>query len=116
MGKLAVLFVLAGLAVGLWLGFNPAAHREVVRLWSNATASTEAHGRRGDTTTTFSLRSLDARVARFFRTTPSAQVTPKSQPGTVNIGAQISTLLQQIWQAIQKMWLSLVAQTNKATH
>ncbi len=116
MGKSVVLFVLVGLAVGLWLGFNPAAHREVVRLWDSATARSEAQSRKGETTTTFSLRSLDARVARFFRTTPSAQVTPKSQPGTVNIGAQISALLQQIWQAIQKIWLSLVAQTHKATH
>lgn len=116
MGKIAVLFVLAGLAVGLWLGFNPAAHREVVRLWSSATASAATNGRRGETTTTFSLRSLDARVARFFRSTPSAEVTPKSQPGTANILTQISTLFQDIWHALQRIWLSLVAHTNKASH
>ncbi len=110
MGRIAVLFVLAGLAVGLWLGFNPSTHRELVRLWDNATVS-QARTRR--TTTVFSLRQLDQSVARLFRSTPRAGVTPRTEPSTSTAWNQFVALLQSFWHALERIWASLTAKVTK---
>ena len=108
MGRMGVLLVLAGLAVGLWLGFNPATHKELVRLW-NSTSATAASPARGRSPGLISLRQLDARVARFFRSAPKVQAEPKSQPETPSAWTQISAALQALWHALERIWLSILA-------
>ena len=109
MGKMAVLLMLAGLAVGLWLGFNPATHKELVRLWNSTsvTGVPRAHG--GGSPALISLRQLDARVSRFFRSAPRVQAEPKSQPETSPAWTQISAALQALWRALERIWLSILA-------
>lgn len=109
MGRIAVLFVLAGLAVGLWLGFNPSTHRELVRLWDNATVS-QAHRR---STTVFSLRQLDASVARLFRSAPRTRETPRTEPSMSTAWNQFVALLQSFWHALERIWASLTAKVTK---
>jgi hypothetical protein len=91
----------------LWLGFNPETHKELVRLWNSTTVS-QAHGR--SSPALISLRQLDARVARFFRSAPRVQAEPKSQPETPSVWTQISAALQALWRALERIWLSILAQ------
>ncbi len=110
MQKYGLLLLIAGLAIGLWLGFNPAAHREVVRLWREATVS-QARGK--PTSAQLSIRRLDTQIARLFRTTPRAQVTTRSQPNTVPGWSQIVAMLQAFWHALQRIWLSIVGSIRR---
>ncbi len=112
MGKFAVLLVLAGLAVGLWLGFNPAAHKEIVHLWTNASVSQK----RSSTPAVFSIRQIDAQVTRWFRSAPKPQHTTASQPSTQSVWTQIRAVFQDLWNALQRIWLSIQAKLTSMSH
>ncbi len=109
--RYAILFLLVGLGLGLWLGFNPAAHRDVVRWWdrtrSNETSSTIPSA--------LNTRQLDRSLSRFLRFTPRPQPVPKSEPSTVPTGTQISTELQALWNALQRIWLDIIAKISRAS-
>ncbi len=113
MGKYGLLLILAGLAVGLFLGFNPTTHRDLVRWWDSTNAS---HQRSAVRTAPglISLRQFDNSVARLFRTAPKAEVRPQTQPATLPGWAQIQAALQAFWQALQKIWLSIEAKFTTA--
>ena len=64
MGKLAALLLIAGLALGLWLGFNPTTHKDLIKFWDRARTS-PAQAQRG---TAVDLRQLDSKVSIWFRT------------------------------------------------
>ncbi len=110
MGRYGLLLVVVGLIIGLFLGFNPATHRALVRWWDRtATASPTTRAER-PAPAPFSLRQLDSSVARLFRTTPRAEVhTPRTEPSTLPIVSQIEAALHQIWLALQRLWLSIEA-------
>ena len=108
MGKYAALFVFVGLALGLWLGFNPAAHRAVVRWWRDT--------RNGNVTQTTAhapdLRRLDSQANRLLRNAQAARPAPLiTQPeprDTVPSGMQIGQELQAFWNALGRIWRSVV--------
>ena len=109
MNRYSLFLILAGLAVGLFLGFNPTAHRDLVRWWDSATAkaSTSQRQANGTPAPLISLRQFDSSVARLFRTSPRPQTSNRSEPATV--WSQIVAAWQQLWHALQKIWLSVVA-------
>lgn len=109
MGKYGLLLLIAGLVIGLWLGFNPAAHREVLRLWHEATVSQA----RTQPSAEVSIRTLDTQIARLFRISPRAQVTRRSQPNAAPVWNQIVAMLQAFWHALQRIWLSIVGNVRK---
>lgn len=39
-----ILLVVVGLAVGLWLGFNPQAHQQIVQSWNQDRAGADFRG------------------------------------------------------------------------
>ncbi len=108
MNRYSLFLILAGLAVGLFLGFNPTAHRDVVRWWDSATAKASTSQPQAQRpTAVFSLRQFDSSVARLFRTSARPQSSTRSEPATV--WSQIVAALQQLWHALQKIWLSIAA-------
>jgi len=101
MGKSAVLLLLVGLAVGLWLGFNPTTHRELARWWTR-TANTQASER---PSSDVNLHQLDRRLTQWLRTGARPADQPPAQKSPVPTGAQISTTLQAFWHALEQIWV-----------
>ncbi len=102
MGKSAVLLLLAGLALGLWLGFNPTTHRDLVRWWDRTTAS-QARTRETPTAA-ISLRTLDRSINRWFRTAARPQSPTPERSSPAPTGNQILATLQTFWHALQQAW------------
>ncbi len=102
MGRSALLLLLVGLAVGLWLGFNPTTHRDLVRWWDRTTAG---QARASETpSAAVSLRQIDRSITRWFRTTtrPQSAVPEKSSPApTWNA---VVAMLQALWHTIEQAW------------
>jgi hypothetical protein len=106
MGKSAVLLVLLGLVVGLWLGFNPTTHRELARWWDH-TAAPAAHTS-GTPTADVNLRQLDRRITRWFRTEARPQSTPPAASSPVPSSNEIVATLQAFWHALEQVWVRLL--------
>lgn len=106
MGRSAVLLVLIGLVVGLWLGFNPSTHRALVRWWDHTSMG---QARAAETQTgTVDLRQLDRRITRWFRTEARPQSTPPASKNPVPTGNEISSTLQAFWHALEQIWVRLL--------
>src|SRR5512143_3505758 len=89
-----VLLLLVGLAVGLWLGFNPKAHQETVRDWNQATASV-AHLR------------LTA-PAKQKASQPSGFKVPSISVPKVSTSAawkQVSTAFEMLLHSVERLWV-----------
>ncbi len=97
MSKFGVLFLLIGLAVGLFLGFNPTTHRDLVRDWNRA--------RIGQTSQSPSVAVNVRRAGRFLRSSPRIQPEPSPVPS----GSQIQAELQMLWNALRQLWLNFIA-------
>ena len=110
MSKLPWLLLIAGLATGLWLGFNPTTHRELVRFWNNATKTSETHAR---PIGSLDLRQLDRKVNGWFRSTARVQAQPL-RPSSLPIWKQVSAGLEAFWNAIQRFLASMISDTGKA--
>ncbi len=103
MGKSAVLLLLIGLAVGLWLGFNPTTHRDLVRWWDRTTA---AQARNRETpSATVSLRQLDRSINRWFRTAARPQSSPPEKSSPAPTWNQVVATLQAFWHAVEQVWV-----------
>ena len=101
MARSAVLFVLVGLAVGLWLGFNPTTHRDLERWWARNTTRQTA----GTPGAALSLRQVDRRVTAWFRSAARPSNPPPAQTNSVPNWHQVSTTLQDFVRALQQIWL-----------
>ncbi len=108
--RFALLFLLIGLAVGLWLGFNPDTHRELVRWWDR----TERNGTAAAVPGIVNTRQLSRKAGRLLQSAPRPQPAPQSQPSVVPTNPQISAELQTFWNALQRMWLQFVASLRGA--
>ncbi len=106
MGRYAVLLLLVGLAVGLWLGFNPATHRALVRWWDRTNAS-EARTRETPTAT-ISLTQIDRSINRWFRTATQPQSPPREKSSPAPSSNQVVSLLQAFWHALEQAWARLL--------
>lgn len=112
MNRFAILFLLVGLAAGLWLGFNPAAHRAVVRWWDSTNSSRATASQ----TPLVNVQGVNHSINRLLRSSARPQPTRVPQTNTVPSGTQISAELQTFWNALQKLWLSFIAQFSRASH
>ena len=108
MGKMALLLALAGLALGLWLGFNPASHRALVRLWDRTSLSRAHSGAQA----LVSVRQWNSRVSRWMRSSPRPLAEPKSPPIRLYTATQISSAWQAFWHALEGIWLRIAAKIS----
>ncbi len=108
MGKSAVLLLLIGLAVGLWLGFNPATHRDLVRWWDRTTAAQTRNHTAATPSAAISLRQLDRSISRWFRTATQPQSPPREKSSPAPSSNQVVALLQAFWHALEQAWARLL--------
>ncbi len=106
MGKFGLLFLVIGLAVGLWLGFNPTTHRDLVRWWGREVAreasATPVAG--------LTVRNFNSRLARSLRSSPQPLAQPSAQRNTVPTWNQILAELHTFWLELERIWLNILAQ------
>ncbi len=97
MSKIApILLVVAGLAVGLWLGFNPHAHQQVVQDWNRArVAFVHAEA---------SLH-LGSKTALAPKTTRVEPIT--TSPSATAAWKQITTAFESLVNSLQRWWQSI---------
>ncbi len=103
-----LLFLVIGLAVGLWLGFNPTTHRDLVRWWDRETANQA----RGSAQTGFTIGQLNSRLNRSLRTSPKPLAQPGAQTDNVPTSNQILVELHAFWLALERVWLNFLAQIH----
>ncbi len=103
MSKIApVVLVIAGLAVGLWLGFNPRVHQQIVQDWN--------HARTALVHMTAQLRLSPARTSSTRTvTTPHVQV-----PSLSTIWKDITTAFDSLTRSLQRAWTSVTARIPNA--
>lgn len=103
MSRSAGLLLVLGLAFGLWVGFNPQAHRQAVQTWEEAKADyvhfqSQAAVKVGDWTSNVGENT-------------QVQVNSKpAQPLTSSPAwKQLSSALDAFWNSVQRMWTRLTA-------
>lgn len=103
-----VLLLVVGLAVGLYLGFNPVTHRDLTRWWNREVTSQPT----GKPHAAATIRQLNSQLARSLKSSPKplAQTTP--QANTVPTTNQIGAELHAFWLALQRTWLTFWAQLH----
>src|SRR5512140_1974481 len=103
----ALLFLVIGLALGLWLGFNPAAHRSLVRWW-NREETARVSGR--------PLASLNVRpLERSLKSSQKPLAQTGSQTNTIPTTGQIGSELHAFELALQRIWLELLGKLGIRT-
>lgn len=106
MSKFApILLVVAGLAVGLWLGFNPHAHQQVVQEWNHARTAlvqmtAKAH-----------LASAPAAGSKINLTT---HVQAPSVPNASAAWKQVTTAFESLVSSLQRLWLNVTARISNS--
>ena len=108
MAKYVLLFLIVGLAIGLALGFNPVTHRQIVRWWTH----TERQSSVTVPTVFGRTTPWNSRLSRLLRSSPRPQLAPPSDRAIVPSSSQISAELQMFWNALHRLWLSLVAKAQ----
>lgn len=98
----AVLLVAAGLGIGLWLGFNPERRAAVEENWQRAGDSMA----RLQTDLNLELGGQGSAPAGNESRNDS---TPTQQPSPL---ASLSRLVQDLWEATQQLWSSLLARVE----
>lgn len=101
-----LLLLVVGLAVGLYLGFNPVTRRDLTRWWNREIASQGA----GKPHAAAAIRQLDSRLARSLKSSPKPLARTAPQTNTVPTTGQIGAELHAFWLALQRIWLTLWAQ------
>ena len=100
MSKLTVagLLLVTGLTIGLWLGFNPKTHQQILQNWNHATAAVAHVG-------------LAAIPKVHTLQAPAAVAKPLSQPKISTSAAwkQISVAFETLWNSVQHLWHTVTA-------
>lgn len=114
MGRYAILFALAGLAVGLWLGFNPAAHRQAVRWWQSTMSERTSASASPDSI--LNMRQVNRRVNRWLRARDATQpVEPQANNSPrLLTWDQIVAAFRQFGVALYQIWLQLLSNAHLA--
>jgi uncharacterized membrane protein YraQ (UPF0718 family) len=119
MARYTVLFLILGLAVGLWLGFNPQAHQQTVQQWDSIKTSfmnTKAQTNlklpnlSSNTTTTTPAES-NKKGSKSSNSTSTTSSSP-SQPSFSFDWNRVTTAFQDIWSSLQRTWANITAKIN----
>ena len=104
----AFLFLLIGLAVGLYLGFNPTTRRDLTRWWNRETASQVD----GKAHTGFTIGRLNSQLNRSLQSSPKPLAQTGAERSTVPTATQIGSELHAFWLALERIWLNFLAQLH----
>jgi len=111
MTKSATLLLIVGLAVGLWLGFNPQAHAQIVKDWGRAKTSYVQFKAQAST----QVRHLDTKVSAVGKSSPKAEPVSQSQPNVSAAWKQISTAFETLWSSVQRTWSNITAKIGRTS-
>ncbi len=104
--KSAGFLLLLGLAIGLWLGFNPQAHEKVVQSWNDAKASYMRIQKQV-------MTQVNGWTTQLGSTKQTASNSVGSVPKWINTAwHQLASIFNTIWSSARKLWLSLAANLN----
>lgn len=98
----AVVFLVVGLAIGLWFGFNPQAHQQVEKSWSQLTLTAEHAGVRATT----GIRTTQS---------PAATAKPAAQAKETATVAwkQITMTFNTLWSSLLHLFHTVTASISK---
>jgi hypothetical protein len=99
MFRTAVFLLFLGLALGLWLGFNPRAHSEMVRSWDQMRA---AYVRFKDS----------ASLAIHNWSAGSKASQPSGSSSLDSAWKQLSADLAAVWHSVENLWSQVTARWN----
>ena len=125
MARSAVLLLIVGLAVGLWLGFNPQAHQQTVQQWDNIKSSflkiksgtavkAPSLNISNTSTTQVSSKSKSKSKNTSQAQQPVAQQPTTQQPAPSFDWKQITTAFAPILNALQSIWANITAKLSIA--
>ncbi len=104
--KYAGLLLILGLAVGLWLGFNPQAHKQTLQTWDQ----TKAAFLQIKTETTAKLHDWNSHTASWLKSSPKAETKPQAKPSSPSSAwKQITTAFEAFWNSMQRIWTNITA-------
>jgi hypothetical protein len=118
MTRSTVLLLIVGLAIGLWLGFNPQAHQQTVQQWDSIKssflkfktgASSNLPGLNFNSTSTTQTSSKSKSKFASQPQQPTAQHPTTQQPTPSFDWKQITTAFAPIWNSLQSIWASIMA-------
>jgi hypothetical protein len=108
MARYTVMFLILGLAVGLWLGFNPQAHQQTVQQWD----SVKSAFLKTKTETTLKIPSLNSNSTTTVQKGSKSTTTAPNQPSFSQDWNRVSTAFEDIWISMQRFWANITARIN----
>ncbi len=98
----AGLLLVVGLASGLWLGFNPKMHQQIVQDWNRASVSV-AHVGLGTSAKPSALQPI----------APTSKPSSQTQFNVSATWKQISVAFEGFWRSIQRLFLNTSARVGR---
>ena len=108
MARSAVLFLILGLAVGLWLGFTPQAHQQTIQKWD----SVKSAYLKIKAESPVKIQGLNSNSTSSVQTSSRSKAAPQSQPAGSSAWKQITTAFETIWNSVQRFWVNITAKIN----
>ncbi len=109
MFRSVVVTLVLGLALGLWIGFNPQMHQKAVQLWENSRASFLKMETQVSTKISTATQGWTSRLQLQHSQTQS-KPTSTSQPFAFTLSwRQVSSVFTSWWSSIQKFFLHIKA-------
>ena len=110
MFRFAVLLLIVGLAVGLWLGFNPQAHQQTIQKWDSVKSAylkfmTDAYAK---------IQGLNSHVSTSLQTNPRSKVVTPSQQTATEAWKQVTTAFDSFWSSMQRFIANVTAKINSS--
>ena len=103
MTRFAALLLIVGLAAGLWLGFNPATHRQLIRFWDDlGTSQAQAQP-----IASVQIRQWDSRVGVWLRSLSQPRSTLDSRPVASPTWRRITAAWRAFGRAMDEIWVSM---------
>ena len=108
MFRSAVLLVTIGLAVGLWLGFNPQAHQQTIKKWDSVKTSylkfmTDAN---------LKIQGLRSHITTSPQASPKVKIVSPSQTTAFSVWKQVTTAFETLWGSVQRFFATVTAKIN----
>lgn len=89
-----ILLLVLGLAIGLWLGFNPQAHQQTLQTWDHSKTA---------------FVQMTAKAPAVHAPTSTAKPAPAVAPTASNAWKQITIAFESMLHSLQRLWLNVTA-------
>ena len=108
MFRSAGFLLIIGLAIGLFLGFNPQAHQATIQKWDSARSSYLKFMANA----TAKVQGLNSHITSTAQS--GSRVTNQPQTSVSSSWNQVSTAFENLWASVQKFFANVTAKINSA--